>query len=167
MILTIDVQYEETKALAAGLIFSCWEEDDVERVILKQIPHIEPYEPGQFYKRELPCILEILAAVDEQLDCIVIDGFVTLGSNGKAGLGMHLYHHLDKKVPVIGVAKKAFQDTPKECEVIRGSSAKPLFVTAVGYPLAQAKLLVENMHGNNRIPTLLKKVDQLCRGIDV
>jgi deoxyribonuclease V len=64
------------------------------------------------------------------------------------------------------VAKRSFLDTPEACEVLRGSSEKPLFVTAVGMPLSDAKQYISVMHGKNRIPSLLKKVDQLCRGID-
>ena len=78
---------------------------------------------------------------------------------------MHLYEKTGQKVPVIGVAKNRFKDTPPACEVLRGSSQNPLLVTATGIPLAKAKQNIAQMHGQHRIPTLLKRVDQLCRGI--
>lgn len=53
MILAVDVQYEEESAV------------------------ILPYEPGSFYKRELPCILSLLKDIYKQLDAIVIDGYAT------------------------------------------------------------------------------------------
>ena len=166
MIFTIDVQYTDNSALAAGVIFPRWDSDEIERILLKDIREIAPYEPGNFYKRELPCILALLEDVEEELEAIVIDGFVSLGSNEKAGLGMHLYNAIDKSAPIVGVAKKSFVDTPKECEIYRGSSAKPLFVTAAGIRLDEAKSLIASMHGKHRIPTILKKADQLCRGIN-
>ena len=166
MIFTIDVQYAENNALAAGLLFPHWNSDEIERVVIKEINEIAPYEPGNFYKRELPCILSLLEDVEEELEAIIVDGFVSLGSEEQEGLGMHLYNAIDRSIPVIGVAKKTFVDTPRECEVFRGDSLKPLFVTSIGLPLSEAKNLVTTMHGKYRIPTQLKKVDQLCRGID-
>lgn len=160
------MQYAENNALAAGVLFPSWDSDEIERVILKEINEIAPYEPGNFYKRELPCILSLLESVDEDLEVIIVDGFVSLGSEEKEGLGMYLYNAINRTIPIIGVAKKAFLDTPKECEVFRGTSIKPLFVTSIGVPLNEAKNLVATMHGKNRIPTQLKKVDQLCRGIN-
>ena len=46
-------------------------------------------EPGQFYKRELPCILELLKQVNPLPNYIVIDGYVYLGGDEKPGLGKH------------------------------------------------------------------------------
>ena len=103
--------------------------------------------------------------INIELEAIIVDGYVSLGQQAKPGLGMHLYNALTQAVPVIGVAKNKFAGTPESCEVLRGRSQKPLFVTAVGMPLETAKLSVESMHGDNRIPTVLKRVDQLCRGI--
>ena len=40
---------------------------------------------------------------------------------------------------------------------------KALFVTAVGVDANEAADLVREMHGDHRIPTLLKRVDALCR----
>ena len=164
MILATDVQYAETTALAAGLLFSDWKSDVVKNVVLKNINKIEPYQAGAFYKRELPCILALLDDVDIKLDAIIIDGYVTLGKEEKEGLGMHLYKAIRQSTPIIGVAKKSFIGTPENCQILRGKSKNPLYITAVGLSLQESKQLISNMHGNNRLPTLLKKVDQLCRG---
>ena len=66
-------------------------------------------------------------------------------------------------MPVIGVAKTTFHDAV--CvPVVRGGSARPLLVTAVGLPAEHAAAYVHGMHGDNRVPTLLLRVDQLSRG---
>ena len=166
LIFATDVQYAENNALAAGLFFPDWESDKIDQQILKTIDQIAPYEPGAFYKRELPCILSLLEDVDRSLEAIVIDGFVTLGDDKKDGLGMHLYNNIQQTIPIIGVAKKAFVGTPENCQIFRGKSNNPLYITSVGIPLSEAKKLITQMHGENRIPTLLNKVDQLCRGIN-
>lgn len=168
MLLATDIHYGDNSATAAGILFSTWVDSQCEQEVIKQVTGIEPYEPGAFYKRELPCIMALLAAVDlDELTAIVVDGYVSLGQAEKPGLGMHLYNAIDCEVPVIGVAKNRFADTPEKCEVLRGDSQSPLFVTSVGIPLEIAKADITGMHGENRIPTLLKRVDQLCRGIKV
>ena len=166
MILAIDVQYEEDSALAAGVLFSSWGSPEPDKSVVKTIEGIEPYEAGSFYKRELPCILSLLEDIEETIEVIIVDGFVTLGKEESKGLGMHLYDSLENKIPIIGVAKRSFKGTPEQCELYSGDSAKPLFITAVGVSLEDAKSLIASMDGKHRIPTLLKRVDQLCRGIE-
>ena len=170
LIFTVDVQYQATQATAAGLLFPAWDKANIANIFTKEISPIAPYEPGFFYKRELPCILSLLEDVAgqqpiNQLESIVVDGFVTLGAEQKPGLGMYVYNSLEQSIPVIGVAKRKFVGTPTDCEVYRGQSQNPLFVTSAGIDLAQAKRHIASMHGDNRIPTLLKRVDQVCRGI--
>ena len=48
--------------------------------------------------------------------------------------------------------------------VLRGESLRPLFVSAAGMDHARAAALVQGMHGAYRVPTLLKRADQLARG---
>lgn len=164
MILAVDVDYQEHSARAAGVVFENWNDQVATEELTVEINKIEDYMPGEFYKRELPCILAVLERLKHPVDCIVVDGYVSLGEEQRAGLGMHLWHALGEAIPVVGVAKTAFHGTPDECRVIRGDSARPLFVTAVGLPLESAKRYVGQMHGPNRIPVLLKRVDQVCRG---
>ncbi len=164
MYLAVDVQYKgPDSATAAGVLFSAWESEAAVDVLTVRLDAVEPYEPGAFYKRELPCILALLAKIDRRLDAIIIDGFVTLGSDRRPGLGMHLYRALDEQVPIIGVAKNAFPDTPTETRVYRGDSRRPLFVTSAGIEMERARSIVQSMHGTGRIPTLLKLADQACR----
>jgi deoxyribonuclease V len=156
--------HDDNTATAAGILFSDWQSTEIEQIVIKQLDNIECYQPGSFYKRELPCILSLLDEVKQELEMIIIDGYITLGTSKKPGLGMHLYESLNKSTPVIGIAKNEFTDTPKECRLYRGNSKTPLYISSIGIPLSAAKSLVAKMHGKYRIPTLLKKVDQLSRG---
>jgi len=164
MIYVLDVQYNgDSDALVACIGFKNWEDKNASYQNTHFIEKIEPYEAGSFYKRELPCLLEALNGLDD-IECVVVDGYVWLGEERHFGLGMHLYHALDKAVPVIGVAKTPFSGTPSKCEILRGESVKPLFVSSVDMELEEAKKQILHMDGKYRIPTLLKEVDSLCRG---
>ncbi len=163
MIYALDVHYNGDKnARVACIGFKNWNDNKLSYSKIHFIKEIKPYQAGFFYKRELPCLLEALKDLDN-IECIVVDGYVWLGDTFHYGLGMHLYSALDKKVPIIGVAKTIFHNTPKECEIFRGDSIKPLFITSIGIDLDIAKKSIEQMHGKYRIPTLLKRVDNLCR----
>ena len=164
MIYALDVQYNSNSdGLVACIGFENWDAEKPSYAKTHFIDKIEPYEPGAFYKRELPCLLEALQGLDN-IDCVIVDGYVWLGDVTHHGLGMYLYNALGQSVSIIGVAKTPFAGTPKECEVLRGESVKPLFITSVDMELERAKKFVEQMHGKYRIPTLLKEVDSLCRG---
>jgi deoxyribonuclease V len=91
----------------------------------------------------------------------VIDGYVWLGED-RPGLGAHLYEALDRCVPIIGVAKTRFR-CAASAEVYRGGSRRSLFVSAAGLGAHLAAGCIERMHGPYRLPTLLRRVDQLCR----
>jgi deoxyribonuclease V len=162
MIAALDVRYDEDTATGQGaaVVFQRWEDAEPLAEYTTAFNGVEPYVPGQFFKRELPCLLALLGKVREPLDQIVVDGFVSLGD--RPGLGTHLWEALDRKMAVIGVAKNHFRyATP--VEVVRGSSKRPLYVTAVGIDPSAAVEAIRKMHGTNRIPTLLKRVDQLTR----
>jgi len=165
MILAVDVTYHKEAAIVGGVLFLNWTDEKPLRELVISCSVPENYMPGQFYRRELPCIAALLGQVPEPLDCILIDGFVFLGRNKDPGLGKHLRDMLEQKVAVIGVAKTPFRDTPKSCEVLHGKSRKPLYVTAAGIQEEKAKFFIKSMHGNTRIPTLLKYVDRLCRTV--
>ena len=64
---------------------------------------------------------------------------------------------------MIGVAKTHFHGATAARPVLRGGSVGHLYVTAAGMDLATACGHIQNMHGNFRMPTLLKEVDRLCR----
>src|SRR5262249_5654871 len=111
--------------------------------------------------RELPPIVDILAVVPG-IELVVIDGYVWLAKD-RPGLGAHLYERLDRRIPVVGVAKRPFKDNDCALPVSRGGSTRPLFVTSVGIPVSVAAEGVARMHGDHRVPTILKRVDRLAR----
>jgi len=162
MILATDVHYANSTATAAGVLFEHWSDPEPKREYVQKIEEVAPYESGHFYKRELPCILKLLKTHRLSVDCIVVDGYVYLDDDLRPGLGKYLFDALDGSVIVIGVAKAAFQSTSKESEILRGKSEKPLYVTTTS-KLDTAKGNIMRMHGEFRIPTLLKRVDNLCR----
>lgn len=163
MILAVDVHYTDPGAVAAGVSFDDWGDAQPARTCISRFDAVEPYEPGAFYRRELPCLLGLLCEHDLQPDIIVVDGHVFLDDEGRPGLGKHLFDALDGRVPVIGVAKTAFVGIGEDHALLRGDSTRPLYVTAAGVPLAAAKSHVAAMHGAHRLPTLLKAADHACR----
>ncbi|WP_081083188.1 endonuclease V [Burkholderia anthina] len=163
MILIVDVSYSADSAYAAGIVIESWESSVVAERLTAAVDGLQGYIPGKFYLRELPCIVELLKHVEHPLECIVVDGYVTLGADEYPGLGMRLWQHLHGKVPVIGVAKTKFVGTPKNAEILRGGSSRPLFVTAVGIDLESAKSNIVKMVEKFRIPDLIKAADRLSR----
>jgi len=161
MIACVDVDYRNDHSIAACVLFEGWEDAEAALTRLARIDKVEAYVPGQFYKRELPCLLEVLGSLTQPLDVVIVDGYVWLGE-GRQGLGAYLYEALDRKVGVIGVAKTHFNGAPAE-EVLRGVASRPLYVTAEGLDVVDAAAHVRSMHGEFRLPTLLKLVDRLCR----
>ncbi|MGD8743849.1 MAG: endonuclease V [Granulosicoccaceae bacterium] len=164
MILAVDVHYADDSAYVAGVLFSSWQSKSAEREYTSMLSKVADYEPGNFYKRELPCILRLLSEHRLEPECIVIDGYVFLDGSSSPGLGKHLYDALNATTPVVGVAKKPFRGITENYQVFRGASKRPLYVTAAGIPLDEAKRHVQGMSGTSRIPELLKRTDQLCRG---
>ncbi len=163
MIACVDVDYRDTNAVAACILLNDWTDTEPAAAYVETIHSIAPYEPGSFYKRELPCVLAVLEQVSEYVDVIVIDGYVWLDETGRPGLGAHLFRELGEKTPVLGVAKRSFHANEAAEEVLRGESQRALYVTAAGMNVAQAAARVQRMHGEHRIPTVLKTVDRLCR----
>lgn len=163
MIACLDVHYQDPGAVAAGLWFQLWKDSASAAEVVLPIARVEPYRSGQFYLRELPCLLAVLAK-GPPAEIVVVDGYVWLGDEQRPGLGAHLYRALDEKVAVIGVAKTRYAGATSVQELRRGTSHSPLYITAAGMDLAEAARHIAGMHGPYRIPTLLKRVDDLCRG---
>jgi len=164
MILAVDVDYGDLSATVAGITFSNWDDREAQEIYVSSVDDIAEYEPGNFYKRELPCILSLLSEHGLSPDVIVVDGFVYLNGVDEPGLGKHLYDSLGEKIAVIGVAKRAFKDIDEQYALYRGESKNPLYITAAGICIQKARKAIEQMNGKHRNPTLLKKVDQICRG---
>ncbi|MFN7142848.1 MAG: endonuclease V [Myxococcota bacterium] len=155
----MDVGYGEAGALAAAVVFGAWDDADPVEEHVVAVPEVAPYEPGAFFRRELPCLLAVWDRL-RRVGCVVVDGYVDLGP-GRPGLGRHLHEAVG--VPVIGVAKTRFH-AAGGVEVTRGGSARPLVVTAAGVSLEEAARRIGAMHGAHRLPTLLRRVDALSRG---
>jgi deoxyribonuclease V len=165
MILAFDTYYYENKAKTVCITFNDWHDSEIQKEYKEVLAGVEEYTPGEFYKRELPCILSLYKQIDvAKIDAIVIDGFVYLDDSEKFGLGGYLYEALRNQIPVIGVAKSNFATIEKHKRAVsRGESLRPLYVTAIGIDLDDAAAAIKSMHGENRIPQLLKKLDMLTR----
>jgi deoxyribonuclease V len=127
---------------------------------------VEPYEPGNFYRRELPCLVSVLHLLPSLPEIVVVDGYVWLSSVDRPGLGARLYEALGRGTPVVGIAKSAFAGV-ESCagvvRVLRGTSRNPLFVTAVGMEPDVAAQCVRRMAGKHRIPEIVRITDRLSR----
>lgn len=169
MKLAFDVQYFEDYAKSVAICFKEWSDEKPDRIIEKKIDDVADYVPGEFYKRELPCILSILNDLNvSDIELIIVDGYVHLDDDGKPGLGAHLYEALDQKLPIIGVAKSSFQKNKNNMlELLRGESRKPLYITAAGMTKQEARDKIQSMHGNFRMPTLLQILDTATKDSNI
>ncbi len=167
VIACVDVDYRSDHAAAACVLLRAWGDAEPAERLVARVDRVEPYEPGAFYKRELPCLLAVLGRVRAPLACVVVDGYVWLDALGRRGLGAHLYDSLGGAVAVVGVAKKPFGEGSFAEPVSRGASATPLWVTAAGMARDAAAERLRAMHGPYRIPTVLTLVDRLCRDAKV
>jgi len=161
MIVAVDVYYSSNSgAVAAAVVFSSFTDCEPHSVYISKIDRADDYVPGQFYKRELPCIMSVLQQINEEIDTIIIDGYVDPGN--KPGLGRYLWDLLERKIPVIGVAKSFYMGT-EAVKVLRGRSRQPLYITSAGMEIAEAAARIEKMAGKFRIPSILKLADQISR----
>jgi deoxyribonuclease V len=159
----LDVDYRATSVVTACVSFAAWTDAaPAASVAVRSEGAAVEYVPGQFFRRELPYLVDALARLPQLPSVIVVDGFVWLGP-GEPGLGAHLHEALAGRAAVIGVAKRPYRGTSIGTPMRRGGSATPLFVTAVGMGLETAAEHVASMHGPHRLPTLLKLVDRLAR----
>lgn len=163
MILCIDVAYDEQKdenKIGCVLIKDFFDEKPYKTYELVKYG-VHAYIPGQFYKRELPCIMHAIDHIrndGEQIDTVIVDGYCFL-EPGHIGLGEHLFQELKECVTVVGVAKTKYKDA--DCVIARNG----LFVSASGITKEKAAEYVELMHGKHKNPSILKIVDHLSRGI--
>ena len=159
----LDAAYTDRAASAACVLFAAWDAAAPLRILTTRRAAAAAYEPGAFYKRELPLLLAVLARLEHRPSMLVIDGYVWLAGEDRPGLGAMLYRELAQHVPVVGVAKSAFAGASASIPVIRGGSRRPLFVSAAGIETATAASGVRSMHGRHRIPTLLQLADHAAR----
>ncbi len=157
-----DVYYYKDYAKACCIVFDTGPDEQIVSRYSAMVNQVDDYIPGEFNKRELPCLLGVYEKVEEDLDLAIVDGFVLLGK-GKMGLGGHLFEALDRRIPVIGVAKTFFRGSKNYIEVYRGNSTRPLYVSSAGVDLDDAAVFIKNLKGKNRLPDILKRVDRLTR----
>lgn len=161
MISAFDVKYfEDGSATVAAVVFKDFTDREPVSSYRKKVDRVHDYVPGSFYRRELPCILSLLFDIREEIDTIIVDGYVFLGD--KPGLGAYLEERIGSTVTIIGVAKSYFEGSDA-IKIYRGESQNPLYVSSSGIDPMEAADLISRMHGKHRIPTLLKKVDQLTK----
>jgi deoxyribonuclease V len=165
----VDVDYRDAGVTAACVGFLAWS-DELARieVVVRSPGRPAAYQPGAFYERELPYLLEVLARMPP-LELVIVDAYVWLGPD-HPGLGARLHDALGGATPVVGVAKTRFAGAEAGAGAIevalvrRGDSDRPLFITAAGLDPATAARYLSSMHGEFRIPTLLRRADALARG---
>lgn len=162
MLAVCDVHYPpDGGAFAACVTALGWEASTASSTHRVFVEHVAPYQPGRFFERELPPLLAVLALVTPAPEVVVLDGYVWLGE-GRPGLGAHLHHALQGRAAVVGVAKTHFPGAPAQ-EVLRGTSQRPLWVTAAGMEMDVAVAAVHRMAGAHRLPALINQVDGLAR----
>ena len=160
----VDVHYPRTGGARAAAVLAA---DAAFAHVLAErtavVPRVSPYQPGEFYLRELPPLHAVLDGLDglSGLGLLVVDGYADLDPGGRPGLGAHA--HAAFGIPVIGVAKSRFRTATHAVPVVRGSAVRPLFITAAGIPVADAADLVRRMAGRYRLPDALRRADTLAR----
>ena len=164
MVLTVDVDYQELikKGHVAGIVSGTALDSKEKQILTAVVDHIEEYQPGQFYRRELRCVDAVVKQLGiKRIDMILVDGYADFGTD-KVSLGASVY--MKYHVPVIGIAKNFFKGCLVEnTEVFRGESQKPLYVTCQGITHGKAKDIVRRMAGEFRVPYLVKQADQYAR----
>jgi deoxyribonuclease V len=157
----VDVHYLSTGGARAAAVLAA---DAAFAHVLAErtamVARVPAYRPGEFYLRELPPLRAVLDDLSG-LSLLVVDGYADLDPSGRPGLGAHA--HAEFGIPVIGVAKSRFRTATHAIPVNRGTSVRPLFVTAAGMPAADAADLVRRMAGRYRLPDALRRADNLAR----
>ena len=157
----VDVHYLRTGGARAAAVLAA---DAAFAHVLAErtavVARVPAYRPGEFYLRELPPLRAVLEDLTG-LGLLVVDGYADLDPGGRPGLGAHA--HAEFGIPVIGVAKSAFRTATHAIPVLRGASARPLYVTAAGMPRTDAADLVGHMAGRYRMPDALRRADTLAR----
>src|SRR6476659_8189917 len=107
LIALLDVDYLEPGAVAAAVLAHTWVDPAPAAEVVAFRTEVAEYVPGEFYRRELPCLLAVVSRCPAMPDVIVVDGYVWLGPD-RPGLGARLHEALGGNVPVVGVGKTSF-----------------------------------------------------------
>lgn len=160
-IVALDVDYRPELAVAAAIWFHDWADPVPSLEGVATFNEVAEYRPGEFYLRELPCLLGALE-LGPAPGVVIVDGYAWLGGD-RPGLGARLRAALPERPVVVGVAKTRFAGAEDALPVCRGEGRSPLYVSADGADVAEAAEWARSMHGPFRVPTLLKRADQLAR----
>lgn len=175
MIVAFDTYYYNGFSYTVGGVFKSWGDEKASYFVTSKRTCIDSeYISGELYKRELPCIMQCLKMMNiDEIETIIVDGFVWLSENGKTltkGLGAMLQEAIFKlygrKKTIVGVAKNRYHVEIPECVVLeRGlESKKPLFITCSETCFSEFYASqIKVMHGDYRIPSILKSVDMKTR----
>ena len=175
MIIAFDTYYYNGFSYTVGGVFESWADSDVLYYVTSKRNCIDAeYKSGELYKRELPCIMQCLSMVNiDDIDTIIVDGYVWLSEDGKElvkGLGARLNDAIKLRYgfekSIVGIAKNPYHVKIPNCVEIKHGleSEKPLYVTSSDISISDYySVLVSRMHGDYRIPTILKLVDSKTR----
>src|SRR5689334_10568559 len=105
MIACLDVHYRAAQARAAAVLLNSWTQHAPISSHLADIADVQPYQPGSFYRRELPCLLAVLRLLPTMPRVLIIDGHVWVSAERGAGLGAHLHEAIQRSAIIVGVAK--------------------------------------------------------------
>ncbi|GAA1080016.1 endonuclease V [Kitasatospora arboriphila] len=177
----VDVAYDDERGVVAAaavlLDYGTLEVVDESTAVG---PVAFPYLPGLLAFRELPAVLEALAALQHEPDLVVCDGY-GLAHPRRLGLASHLGVHTGLRT--IGVAKTPFTFTHQAPGPERGAwsplmdageevgravrtrqGVKPVFVS-VGHRigLAEAVETTLALTPSFRLPETTRRADSLCR----
>src|SRR5262245_51848061 len=105
MMACIDTYHNSRCSRTGIVLFANWTDScAVREFVCERSDAPTDYLPGQFFRRELPCIVQAREAFDNAASILVIDGYVWLDRHGKKGLGAFVYDALGESISVIGVA---------------------------------------------------------------
>ena len=71
----MDVDYREQGAVASAILFEDFQSDNTLAEVSVKITQVADYEPGQFYKRELPCLTTLIDSLAIKPDVFIVDIF--------------------------------------------------------------------------------------------
>lgn len=179
----VDVSYatDESLVVGAAIVLDLATLRVVETATARR-PVEFPYIPGLLALREIPALLDALAALTTEPDVIVCDGY-GVAHPRRFGLACHLGVLIDR--PAFGVAKTAFVGEYTEPGSERGEASalvddgetvgrvlrtqravKPVFVsTGHRIDLATATELTLALAADYRLPETTRQADQLSRRV--
>jgi len=164
MKLVMDFHIQGDAARVAAVAFDDWTASEGTKNYVLQIDQVQKPAKGELDLRALPWLVNLLDLNRLQPELIVLDGLVHLDVQETPGLGRRLHDTLAGRIPVIGVSRSGFKDTPGQFEVYREEEAPPLVITCAGVDLGAAKARIRMMHGRKRVPTLLKLAARIAKG---